>query len=39
MRGKMDCCGLSDTGKVRWANEDQFLIANLNESGASPLRP
>jgi protein phosphatase len=32
MRGKMDCCGLSDTGKVRQANEDQFLVADLNKS-------
>jgi protein phosphatase len=32
MRGKMDCFGLSDIGKVRQANEDQFLIASLSKS-------
>lgn len=32
MRGKMDCFGLSDVGKVRSGNEDQFLIADLNKS-------
>jgi protein phosphatase len=32
MRGKMDCFGLTDTGKVREVNEDQFLIADLNRS-------
>jgi len=32
MRGKMDCFGLSDAGKVRSVNEDQFLIADLNKS-------
>src|SRR5690348_817075 len=32
MRGKMDCFGLSDQGRVREANEDQFLIADLNKS-------
>jgi protein phosphatase len=32
MRGKMDCFGLSDIGKKREANEDQFLIASLAKS-------
>jgi PPM family protein phosphatase len=32
MRGKMDAYGLSDVGKVRPANEDQFLIADLSPS-------
>jgi len=32
MQGKMDCYGLSDQGRVRKANEDQFLIADLNKS-------
>src|SRR5262245_30744397 len=32
MRGKMDCFGLTDTGKVRESNEDQFLIAGLDKS-------
>jgi len=32
MIGKMDCHGLSDRGKVRKANEDQFFIADLNKS-------
>src|ERR1700682_5785907 len=32
MRGKMDCFGLTDIGKVREGNEDQFLIADLNKS-------
>ena len=32
MRGKMDCFGLTDPGKVRPGNEDQFLIADLNKS-------
>ena len=32
MRGKMDCYGLTDAGKVRAANEDQFLIASLHRS-------
>ncbi len=32
MRGKMDCYGLSDVGKVRQANQDQFLIADLSKS-------
>jgi protein phosphatase len=29
---KPDCCGTSDLGKVRKANEDQFLIAELSKS-------
>jgi serine/threonine protein phosphatase PrpC len=32
MRGKMDYYGLTDVGKVREVNEDQFLIADLNKS-------
>ena len=32
MRGKMDCYGLTDVGKVRDVNEDQFLIAELSKS-------
>jgi protein phosphatase len=32
MRGKMDCHGLSDVGRVRKGNEDQYLIADLNKS-------
>src|SRR5436305_1301278 len=32
MRGKIDCFGLTDAGKVREVNEDQFLIADLNRS-------
>ena len=32
MPGKMDCYGLTDIGKVREVNEDQFLIADLNKS-------
>lgn len=32
MRGQMDCCGLTDVGRVREANEDQFLIADLSKS-------
>ena len=32
MRGKMDCSGLTDVGRQRPANEDQFLIADLNKS-------
>jgi len=32
MGGKMDCYGLTDVGKVREVNEDQFLIADLNKS-------
>ncbi|HEY7155367.1 MAG TPA: protein phosphatase 2C domain-containing protein [Gemmataceae bacterium] len=32
MRCKMDCAGLTDVGRVRQSNEDQFLIADLNKS-------
>jgi protein phosphatase len=32
MHGKMDCYGLTDVGKVRDVNEDQFLIAELSKS-------
>jgi protein phosphatase len=32
MRGKIDCFGQTDIGKVRDTNEDQFLIADLNKS-------
>jgi len=32
MRGKMDCHGLTDVGRSRNLNEDQFLIADLNKS-------
>ncbi len=32
MSGKMECFGLTDTGRKRPANEDQFLIADLNKS-------
>src|SRR5438132_11092965 len=32
MRGKMDCFGLSNIGKLRSGNEDQFLVADLNKS-------
>jgi protein phosphatase len=32
MRGKMDCYGLTDRGKVRESNEDQFLVADLTSS-------
>jgi serine/threonine protein phosphatase PrpC len=32
MPGKMDCYGLTDIGKVRQVNEDQFLIADLLKS-------
>jgi protein phosphatase len=28
----MDCCGMTDKGRVRESNEDQFLIADLNRS-------
>jgi protein phosphatase len=30
--GRIDCYGLTDIGKVREVNEDQFLIAELNKS-------
>ena len=32
MRGKMEYFGLTDVGKVREHNEDQFLIADLSRS-------
>jgi protein phosphatase len=32
MRGKMDCHGITDVGKVRETNQDQFLIADLAKS-------
>jgi protein phosphatase len=32
MRGKIDVSGLTDRGRVREANEDQFLIADLTKS-------
>ena len=32
MRGKMDCFGLTDVGRTREVNEDQFLIADLSKS-------
>jgi protein phosphatase len=32
MRGKMDCHGQTDAGRVRESNEDQFLLADLNKS-------
>ncbi|MFT5324146.1 MAG: serine/threonine protein phosphatase PrpC [Planctomycetaceae bacterium] len=32
MQGKIDCFGMSDQGRVRSRNEDQFLIADLNKS-------
>ena len=32
MLGAMDCFGLTDIGKVREMNEDQFLIADLSKS-------
>ncbi|HZZ78429.1 MAG TPA: protein phosphatase 2C domain-containing protein [Gemmataceae bacterium] len=32
MRGKMDCFGLTDRGKKREVNDDQFLIADLCKS-------
>lgn len=30
--GSLDCFGLSDTGRVRKQNEDQFLVAELQKS-------
>lgn len=30
--GKLECHGLSDIGRVRRTNEDQFLIADLNKA-------
>src|SRR5262249_59077466 len=32
MRGKMDCQGLTDRGRKRESNEDQFLVADLSRS-------
>src|SRR3954470_16253842 len=32
MPGKLDCYGLTDIGRVREVNEDQFLIGDLNRS-------
>ena len=32
MTGSMDCYGMTDIGKVRPSNEDQFLIADLKKS-------
>ncbi len=32
MKGKMDCHGMTDVGRKRTNNEDQFLIADLNKS-------
>jgi protein phosphatase len=32
MRGKMDCFGMTDIGRVREVNEDQFLVADLSKS-------
>src|SRR5262245_66460380 len=32
MQGKMDCFGLTDPGRVRAENQDQFLIASLSRS-------
>jgi protein phosphatase len=32
MRGKMDCYGLTDVGKKRESNQDQFLFADLSRS-------
>ncbi len=32
MHGKMDCSGLTDPGRVREANDDQYLIASLSKS-------
>jgi protein phosphatase len=32
MHGKMDCSGLTDPGRVRDGNDDQYLIASLSKS-------
>ncbi|QDU97762.1 Serine/threonine phosphatase stp [Lignipirellula cremea] len=32
MAGKIQCFGLSDIGKVRETNEDQFIVADVNKS-------
>jgi PPM family protein phosphatase len=32
MLGKMDCSGLTDPGRVRAENDDQYLIASLSKS-------
>src|SRR5947209_5737689 len=32
MLGKMDCSGLTDPGRVRAGNDDQYLIASLSKS-------
>ena len=32
MPGKMDCFGVTDVGRSRPTNEDQFMIADLNKS-------
>jgi protein phosphatase len=32
MHGKMDCSGLTDAGRVRATNDDQYLIASLSKS-------
>mgnify|MGYP002623470071 CR=1 FL=1 len=32
MSGKLDCHGMTDVGRRRETNEDQFLIADLNKS-------
>ncbi len=32
MAGKMDCYGLTDRGRERETNEDQFLVADLSKS-------
>jgi protein phosphatase len=32
MLGKMDCSGLTDPGRVREENDDQYLIASLSKS-------
>ncbi|MCA9133018.1 MAG: hypothetical protein KDA45_07675, partial [Planctomycetales bacterium] len=32
MSGFMDCCGLSDIGRQRSSNEDQFLISDVCKS-------